>query len=121
MEHLSVLFAVLGALSVSWGGIRYLLKNGLIARFCLTRYDAGVSKIHDVTYSACYIVAGFLLFLLSSLTTLYNTSHLLLYVFTVLSCVGACGLVLLYAPKRIIAREKEQMEKIKLATHREKP
>lgn len=106
MEYLSIFFAVLGALLVSWGGIRYLVKPGLIAKFSLRKHDSGDAKIPDITYSACYIVSGFLLFLLSTLTSLYNKSSILLYIFTVITFITACGYLLLYAPKQIIKREK---------------
>jgi uncharacterized membrane-anchored protein len=84
----------------------------LIARFCLTRHDAGESKIHDITCSACYIVAGFFLFLLSSLTALFETSAFLLYICVVLIFAGACAWVLFLAPKKISEREKEQLKRI---------
>ena len=106
MEYVSEVLAVLGSMSVSWGGIRYIIKPSLITRFCLTKYDAGASKIHDATWSACYIVVGFLLFLLSTLTGLFNVKFILPYLFIVLFFISVCGYILFFAPKKIIAREK---------------
>jgi hypothetical protein len=112
MQYISEILSLSGTLLVTWGGFRYLIKPGLIAKFCLTRHDAGASKIHDITCSACYIVAGFFLFLLSSLTALFEINAFFLYIFVVLIFAGACAWILFLAPKKISEREKEQLSRI---------
>jgi hypothetical protein len=114
LENLSIFFSLLGAVISSWAGIRYLIKPGRIAKSSLLICDAGASKISDLTYSACYIVSGFLFFFLSSLTTLFINSCFLFYLFIALSIVVASIFLMFYFPKKIIAREDECLNKKKL-------